>query len=256
MRALSGQTLLHIWETGLCQHPIDRALTILGAALPGTSRDELAALSIGGRDGHLLDFREQTFGGTLHIFAECPQCAEPLEFAMATADIRVTPPPLPSDIEGEGETDKGEFERVTDEFMLRFRLPNSFDLATVAGCEAVDTARRLLVQRCVIQAGQGGVEVSSEELPERILAKLAARMAECDPQAEVLLNLECPSCGHHWQMVFDIVSFFWAEICTQAKRLLRDVHTLARFYGWREADILSMSAARREFYLEMVNTNG
>jgi len=53
-------------------------------------------------------------------------------------------------------------------------------------------------------------------------------------------------------MTFDIASFFWAEICVQAKRLLREVHTLARAYGWREMDILSMSPARRQFYLEMV----
>ncbi len=52
--------------------------------------------------------------------------------------------------------------------------------------------------------------------------------------------------------MFDVVSFFWSEICVQAKRLLREVHTLARAYGWREADILNMSTARRQFYLEMV----
>ena len=43
-----------------------------------------------------------------------------------------------------------------------------------------------------------------------------------------------------------------AELATQAKRLLREVHFLARAYGWREADILAMSARRRQAYLEMV----
>ena len=55
-----------------------------------------------------------------------------------------------------------------------------------------------------------------------------------------------------WAVMFDVVSFFWSEICVQAKRLLREVHTLARAYGWREVDILGMSTARRQFYLEMV----
>jgi hypothetical protein len=77
-------------------------------------------------------------------------------------------------------------------------------------------------------------------------------MAACDPQAEVLLDLNCPACGHGWQALFDVVAFFWAELAAQAKRLLREVHTLARAYGWREADILGMSARRRQFYLEMV----
>ena len=35
-------------------------------------------------------------------------------------------------------------------------------------------------------------------------------------------------------------------------RLLRQVHTLAMAYGWREIDILSMSALRRQVYLEML----
>ena len=77
-------------------------------------------------------------------------------------------------------------------------------------------------------------------------------MAECDPQAEVLIDMECPDCGHRWQMLFDIAAFLWTEIAVAAKRLLREVHTLARAYGWREADILSLSAARRQFYIEMV----
>jgi hypothetical protein len=66
-----------------------------------------------------------------------------------------------------------------------------------------------------------------------------------------LLDLRCPTCGHSWHALFDIVAFFWAELASQAKRLLREVHTLARAYGWREADIVSMSARRRQLYLEM-----
>jgi len=242
MRALSGNGLIRIWEIGQRQHPIDRALTILSAAFPDKSRDELANLSIGQRDGHLLSLRERTFGPTLHIFAECSQCTERLEFDLEVADIRVAP--------GD-EAGKQIFDLVIDEFALQFRLPNSVDLAAIVRCEDADKARRLLVQRCVLQAKQNDAAISPNALPETCIEKLAAHLAECDPQAEVLLNLECPSCEHHWQMVFDIVSFFWSEINTRAKRLLREVHTLARFYGWREADILSMSAARRQFYLEM-----
>jgi hypothetical protein len=44
----------------------------------------------------------------------------------------------------------------------------------------------------------------------------------------------------------------WAEIEVRAKRLLLEVHLLATAYGWSEAEILSLNAQRREFYLEMV----
>jgi hypothetical protein len=78
-------------------------------------------------------------------------------------------------------------------------------------------------------------------------------MAERDPQAELLLDLTCPACAHRWEAPFDIVPFFWTEIATEAKRLLREVHTLARSYGWREADVLAMSATRRRSYLEVLD---
>ena len=146
-----------------------------------------------------------------------------------------------------------ENELSVEKFNLRFRLLNSLDLAAVVNCKDITIARSLLVQRCVLQASRDGIVTSPKELPEEIINKLVARLAECDLQSEVLLNLVCPACAHNWQMIFDIVSFFWTEISTQAKRLLREVHTLALDYGWCEADILSMSTARRQFYLEMVS---
>lgn len=243
MHGLSAQELLLIWEVGLRQHPVDRALSILALALPQAPRDELLALSVGQRDAHLLAVREGTFGSQLAGFAECLTCQEHLEFMLDTADIRVAP-----------DSESGDrVQQVTIAGCeLHFRLPNSRDLAAIAHCRDVATARNLLVQRCVLQASQDGGVVTVAALPETVINELAEHMVQCDPQAEVQLNLSCPTCGQHWPVVFDIVSFFWSEICVQAKRLLREVHTLARAYGWRETDILSMSAARRQLYLEMV----
>ena len=65
--------------------------------------------------------------------------------------------------------------------------------------------------------------------------------------------LNCPTCGNQWQLFFDIAAFLWLKIEMQARRLLREVHTLARAYGWREADILALSPWRRQAYLEMIN---
>jgi hypothetical protein len=53
-------------------------------------------------------------------------------------------------------------------------------------------------------------------------------------------------------VLFDIATFFWAEVSAHARRLIRDVHALARAYGWREVEILSMSGWRRERYLEQL----
>jgi hypothetical protein len=240
---MSAQDILMIWEEGQYQHHLDKALTLLSPSFPDSTKDVLATLTIGQRDSCLLSVRELTFGGRLNLFARCPKCQERLEFSMSTKDIcAVQEPYEPGSI----------FELAADDFVLRFRLPNSIDLAEAAGCRDVGAARMMLVERCMQQAFQNGMEIPGRELPEEILGRLSTRMAECDTNAEVLLDLRCPACDHTWQMLFDVVSFFWTEISYHARRLLDDVHTLARAYGWSESDILSMSQRRRQFYLDMV----
>ncbi len=242
MRPLFAPDILKVWEQGQAQHQLDKALTLLFAAFPDATRDKLAALSIGQRDAYLLTLRELTFGPKLNCFAECPACKEQLEFAMRTADIRLLS--LPGEKKQELEIDEA--------LVLRYRMPNSLDLAAVAGCGDADTARDLLIQRCVVQVIRDSAPIDYNELPAEAKEKLAAHMAEQEPQADVMLDLHCPACGHQWQTIFDIVSFFWAELNAEARRLLYDVHALALAYGWRESDILSMSDTRRQFYLGMV----
>jgi hypothetical protein len=244
MRGLSAQELLYTWEVALRAHSVEQAITILEMALPEVPRGELIALSVGQRDARLLSIREATFGTRLDGFAECPACQARLEFAFNVSDIRVLP---------ENRISAKQAQEVAIEgFNLRYRLPDSSDLAQIVCFQDVMVARDLLLQRCVLQARQENVEVEVAALPESVIAILGRYMLESDPQAEVQIDLSCAVCSHNWLVNFDIVQFFWSEICAQAKRLMREVHMLARAYCWSEADILAMSAARRQFYLEMV----
>jgi hypothetical protein len=139
-----------------------------------------------------------------------------------------------------------------EDFECQFRLPNSYDLALLTASQTAEDAYHSLVESCIQQVSRAGTPVSWDVLSSEVIDQLTQHMSDCDPQAEVLLNLDCPTCGHHWQAVFDIVSFFWAEIDVLAQRLLQEVHTLAKAYGWCEAEILAMTATRRQFYLDMV----
>lgn len=241
MRRLTEIDLIEVWEVGEGQHPLDRALTLLAAAYPELAWEELAKLSVGERDARLLALRERTCGPTLGCSVECPRCAQRLEFEVAASDLRAAGP--------SGAEQSREF--VADGVALRFRLPDSRDLASVLDLRDPAVARGLLVRRCVLRASRDGTPVDVDELPEGVMSTLADRISESDPQAEVLLDLRCPECAHAWQALFDVVTYFWAELAARATRLLREVHELARAYGWSEADILGMSARRRRFYLEM-----
>lgn len=244
MRSLSAQSILRVWEIGQLQHPIDRALTLLSFAYPEKSVSELVSLSIGQRDGYLLTLREQTFGAKLDGFAECPQCHERLEFDLETAAIRFASPTPAL------QTD---YSLSVNGLDLRFRLPNSQDLATIVDDPDPETARMELIERCLLEASRNGTSIPYHELPEAAIAQLTERVVECDPQAEVLIPLTCAACGYAWSTLFDIVDFFWTELSALAQRLLLDVHLLAQSYGWREADILSMSAIRRQYYLNLMS---
>lgn len=245
MRALSAAELLSAWERGLARPPHERALTLLAAACPESSFDELSALSVGERDARLLTLREWTFGPDLSGLMTCPACGNPLELAFQLADIRV---------EAGGAQPAGAHALHLNDYDLRFRLPNSLDLAALAGSENVAAGEKLLLKRCLLSARHHDADVSSEELPFEILDAIVAAMDAADPQANVQLQPECVQCGHRWQTAFDIESFLWAEIQAWAARILREVHTLARAYGWREADILNLSPQRRQLYVEMLST--
>lgn len=244
MQSLSASNVIRIWELGQDRHPVDRALLMLSFACPDKSLEQLISLTVGQRDAHLLKVRELTLGSQLNGSASCPHCQERLEFDFQIADI------LMVDL---NQIVEQEYSLTAEGFDLRFRLPNSQDLASIVGCRNYQEANSLLIQRCLLEASCDERPVVHQELPPTAIALLTEQIAEYDPQAEIQLALNCPACEHSWSAWFDIVDFFWTELTAQAKRLLQEVHLLARFYGWREADILSMSAVRRQSYLEMLS---
>ena len=244
MRELSAPELLEIWERGSAQSPTERALTLLHAARPDLETEALAGMSIGRRDGLLLSIRESTFGRRLASITNCPDCREQLELGFDIDQIRLADALV--------ESEKPHTLTV-DECELTFRLPNSRDLAAAASASDVDSAGHLLMMRCVLSAHRDGQQVESDRLPQRILERVEQEMSKLDAQANVQVELECPACRRGWTTAFDILAFFWSELDAWAQRLLIEVHKLASAYGWREADILAMSATRRSIYLNIVN---
>jgi hypothetical protein len=233
-----------VWELGVSQPWYQRALALLAAASPDDEKsDRLAQLSIGQRDACLLTLRERIFGPHLAGVAPCPACGELLEFGINASEIRVAP------ALGTAAT----INLAHAIYDVRFRLPNSLDLTSLDPKADNQLNRQRLLARCVLGARRAGAEITADDLPPEVVTAVAERMSEADPQAEVQIALTCPKCTHCWQAPLDILSFFWSEINAWAIRLLHEVHILASAYGWHEADILSMSAARRQAYMELVH---
>jgi hypothetical protein len=233
--------LLDVWERGLRQPLPQQVVGLLAAVTPGASEADMAGLPLGARDALLLDLREALFGPDLVTVTACPACDAQLEAAFSTGDVRVPPPPRAEAalaIEAEGHR-------------LACRPPATADLLAIPAGADAETARTVLLARCVTAIDAAGADISAEGLPPALLPAIAEGMAQADPQAVVELRLDCEACGHGFLAIFDIAGFLMCEIHNWARHLLRDIDALARAYGWREADILALSPTRRRLYVEM-----
>jgi hypothetical protein len=167
--------------------------------------------------------------------AECPRCAERLEFEIETTDFarpKEMPPAAP--------------EITVRGRQLRFRLPTSRDLVQAVAASDSHAALRALIASCCDLAVE-------KDLPNELVEALGRAMLAADSQAEITLELNCPACAQRWSLLFDVAEFFWTEIAAGAQRLLREIEALARAYGWSEREILDLSPQRRHTYLELVS---
>jgi hypothetical protein len=243
MGQLPAAQLLETWESGLGLPSVLRTLTLLGATRESATIEELATLTIGALDQQLLHLREETFGGCLNGITTCPACGEKLEMNLNIGDLYLNSdgqPPSFLTLEQNG-------------YSVRFRLPNGSDLLALEREADCNRDRMRLLGRCILSAWRETAEIPPADLPDEIVTAIAARMAEADPQADILILLQCPQCAHSWHAPLDISSFFWSELDAWAGQLLREVHAFALAYGWNEAEILSLSPTRRRIYLEMIS---
>lgn len=247
MLALNNVALLAAWEQALAQHPLDRSLTLLAAAWPGERRrSEWAALSVGERDRLLFALYGATFGPQVEAQAHCPECGAAVEFACSAPDLAALPNAAAGAV----------VDGRAGRYSFRARPPTSADVASAARLPPA-AARRHLTAACLLELRRDDGEPTpvelATELPAEVVNALAEALAAADPLADIELALACPACGGAWGAIFDIGAFLWAAVNLRARRLIGEVHRLAQAYGWREEEILSMSAARRQLYLEMVS---
>ena len=218
-----GAELLRTWEHGQGLPPAARLLHLAG--------ENTADLPVGAAVAALLARHRAWFGPTLRGVADCPQCNTRLEITCDVDELLRTPVPGP-----------GVHSVAADGHRVQFRLPTVADLIAVESGLDEDVAALGLLDRCLVDA----------KADAALLAPVSERMAEIDPLGDAELALQCESCGAQFARGLDAGEFLWREIETRALRLLGHVHALARAYGWREADILAMSPARRQVYLDLV----
>ena len=241
MQALTGATLLSLWERGASRHALDRSALLAAVARPEWPAAEIADLPLGAVNASLLRLRSATFGPHIAGHADCTQCGQRLAF---TVDTQQMLPPAHGDGDG-GDDGDDAAPRETEVAGLRVRVPSLRDLAAVSTQTNAMQAARALLARCTLAGDVAQIDDAALRQVEDALDTL-------DPQADLVLALQCVACGHAGEAQLDAGALLWEEIEVRARVLLGEVHRLASAYGWSEAHILALSPARRASYLAMV----
>lgn len=251
--------LLEVWGNGLGQDSVRRALVLLAAAVPDVSPDALADWPLGRRDTELLAFRASLFGPGLEAIAQCPGCGMEVELAFTVGDLTVPPPAQAAELlTVRLHCYEATLRPVTSRDLLALDPGNAEDSMNGTSAQSATpgpgAAEAVLTARCITAVTEAGAPVEPGTLPPEVLATLGEELGRADPAASIELSVQCPGCGQGWLATFHIATYLWNELHHWARRLLIDVHTLARAYGWSERDILALPPLRRQAYLELVAT--
>lgn len=239
MEAFSAAELLSIWERCGELDGRGRSSALLQSVCPPGEQLNLRDWTVGQWNAALLDLREAIFGSELALSLLCPHCRERLELQLSVSDLRCGP------------TRPGELDAQHGDWRARFRLPTLGDLEALGLPQVAADLDAALLRRCLLGVQQGDSSAEDAELPTELVARIDAAMEEADPQGPGLIEVGCMACQRSAQVSLDLGALLWQELDSWAHHLLSDVHGLASAYGWREADVLALSARRRSIYLQL-----
>jgi hypothetical protein len=214
---------------------VSRVLTALVDEVDGESLGYESAQDLCVADRQFLMHRATTMLGMAHhwVTTSCAQCNTKFELEV---DFEALPV---------GEAGPG-FPFVTVDTTagpLQLRVPTGLDqIAIGAASDAVEAERELL-RRCIV-AG---------ELPETLatddVVRIEAALDQVSPWVVTELEACCPACHALHPVALDP----YLVMRRSASELLDDVHTLAWYYHWSEAEILALPRGRRQLYLSRVD---
>lgn len=239
-----ADALLALWERTLEQGAVARDDAMLRASDDGAA----AARTLGERNAKLLALHARLFGAELALLSRCPACGTTAQFdadcdALAMR-APLSPLAMPQHLEAHGHR-------------VEFRLPDCADIdaasAAVTGTAGDAEFVGVLLERCVIACSRDGVSVPALSLPSVVLDALSQRMDALDPAASLSFDVECPQCNARWDARLDVGQLVWQKVQTAAERVLLEIDTLARTYGWTEPDVLRLSPVRRAAYLQLAS---
>ncbi len=214
--------------------------------------DKAARLSVVDRDLLILYLRMLTFGQEIWGITYCPHrsCGAKLDFTFDLSSLKL--PPQPPQFLESSTVSIGE-----KQIEFSFREPNGLDQAAIDGLMVIDhyQAWLKLLTRCLVK-WEDTDSVTTEilgDLPREILLTIDQTMAANMGSLDWDIEFICVECKQSFRSTLDIQSYFWQELQFSNQNLWEEIHHLAFFYHWSEADILALSRWKRKMYLGFIS---
>jgi uncharacterized protein (UPF0212 family) len=191
------------------------------------------------RDVLLAVAYENTYGPEVESTIECPACEAPFDMNF---DVTELVRKVRGASEGADLSHEASIFRLDDE--CHFRLPTGSDELALAGMSAGEVADQLL-SRCIVKGDPQTHGTAIQQAMERLA-----------PVLDVDLGAKCPECGHEHAVRFSLQTYFLSALLQEQPRLTREIHCLARAYGWGLNDVLSLPRKQRRQFVELVDAEG
>lgn len=198
-------------------------------------------LTAGDRIALMLQIRMMTFEDKLSCTLSCPECKESMSMDLS-ASMFLQPPV---------QDPKSEYSINLENFSVKVRPVNGADLESLFVNTKDDGANKAeeLVRSCTISSDPP----FPDNLTDDFINMVSSELQEIDKQADLILDLTCPSCRHSFRTPFNVEDFVFSEIDSRLNQLELEVHWLAFNYHWSEDSILCLPLKKRRRYVDLVN---
>lgn len=125
----------------------------------------------------------------------------------------------------------------------RFRLPTIGDRNNLSRLNP-EQAMTMLLQKCVIEGD-----------PHQDSPELEAAMNEVGPLLDLDLDATCPECETAQRVQFDIQTYLLRSLAYEQRFLNREVHAIAKAYGWSYQEILNLTRESRRNFVRLIEAD-
>lgn len=197
---IDERRLLDVWERVAVLARPGKEVAIV-AAVTGDPAEQCARLPVGDRDRVLMSLHARIFGNRYDCETRCPVCGAQMGFEFASGDLALDPVIVDSE----------SLTLTEGRVVVKLRLPSSAD---IAACVSSDHPAERLFRRCVkVQSSPAHSrgQMRTGNLPASLRQSAIERLAALDPYADLMFELECPSCAHDAKVMFDPVVALLAQ---------------------------------------------